>query len=207
MGNEFSQQEGDSLLSLARQSIQDHLEGREDGVVSLKKRFSDRITQNQRGVFVSLHKQGALRGCIGNIEPVKTVFKGVIENAKHAAFNDSRFTAISRNELENTQIEISILTLPETIEYADETEVISKLRPGIDGVIIKKSYKQATFLPQVWKQLASPADFLSHLCMKAGLPSQEWRDGDLEVSVYQVQSFEDDPDLANLTKSGDVSKG
>lgn len=193
MEKEYSEKDGSKLLRLARQSIQTQLDGSKTDVAGLKKLFSDHIVKNQRGIFVSLHQQGVLRGCIGNIEPSKTVFDGVIENARYAAFKDSRFSPLLYQELEKTKIEVSILTLPEVLEYTDARDLIVKLRPGIDGVIIKKSHHTATFLPQVWKQLQSPEDFLSHLCRKAGLPSQEWRQGELDIRVYQVQSFEEQP--------------
>ncbi|MCF6246765.1 MAG: AmmeMemoRadiSam system protein A [Desulfobacula sp.] len=191
MKNEFSRQDGALFLKLARQSIVSELQGKKSDLLFLKKQLSDTMKQKNRGTFVTLHKKGALRGCIGNIEPVKTISQGIIDNAKHAAFNDGRFSPLSSDELSATLIEVSILTQPIEIEYSDEMELISKLRPGIDGVTIKKGYQNATFLPQVWKQLPEPKQFLSNLCMKAGLASVEWKLGDLEVSVYQVQLFEE----------------
>lgn len=191
MKNEFSQQDGALFLKLARLSIVSELQGRKKELISLEKQVPPPLKSMNRGTFVSLHKKGKLRGCIGNIEPVKTVSKGIIENAKHAAFNDSRFTPLSGEELSDTLIEVSILTKPVEIEYSDGMELISRLRPDVDGVIIKKGYQSATFLPQVWKQLPDPKDFLSHLCMKAGFTSNEWMSGNLDVSVYQVQLFEE----------------
>ncbi|MCK5837972.1 MAG: AmmeMemoRadiSam system protein A, partial [Desulfobacula sp.] len=140
-----------------------------------------------------LHKKGTLRGCIGNIEPAKPIFEGVKDNAKHAAFNDSRFSPLSYEELKETTIEISILTQPQKLDYTDADDLMAKLRPGIDGVMIKKQYQGATFLPQVWQQLKDPGAFLMQLCMKAGLSSDEWKSGNLSVSIYQVQSFEEEP--------------
>ena len=89
------------------------------------------------------------------------------------------------------KIEISILSKPQPCPYSDAMDLLHKLRPGVDGVIIKKGHAQATFLPQVWKQLPQPQEFLKHLCLKAGLAADAWEKQMLEVSIYQVQYFEE----------------
>ncbi|MCD4722700.1 MAG: AmmeMemoRadiSam system protein A [Desulfobacula sp.] len=191
MTDKLSKKDGELLLKLARQTILRKF-GQEDGELgSLKTKISKKVLEENRGTFVSLHKKGDLRGCIGNIEPVKTVFEGVVDNARHAAFNDSRFSPLSYEELKDTSIEVSILTRPKIVDYTDAEDLIAKLRPDIDGVMIKKHSHSATFLPQVWKQLKDPQFFLNHLCMKAGLKSDEWKSGDLTISTYQVQLFEE----------------
>lgn len=190
MTPKLSEQDGIWLLKLARENISNKLGKTDEPIESIKSKLSARVFEENRGTFVSLHKKkGALRGCIGNIEPVKTIFQGVMDNAGHAAFNDSRFKALCHEELADTRIEVSILTCPEKLDYTDARDLTARLRPHIDGVIIEKEYKSATFLPQVWEQLKSPELFLSHLCVKAGLPGHEWEKGDLDVMVYQVQSF------------------
>lgn len=191
MKEEFSAKDGVSILRLARRTIRNELAGIRGDEITDTSGFSTEIRERNRGIFVSLHKNGNLRGCIGNLAPVKTVFEGVIDNAKHAAFNDSRFSPLSFDELDDTVIEVSILTRPEKIEYIDGQDLIAKIRPDIDGVIIKKGHRTATFLPQVWHQLKDPREFLSHLCMKAGLTALEWETGGLDISLYQVQSFEE----------------
>lgn len=191
MTDKLSKKDGELLLKLARQTILHKFGHEEDEPGLLKSRVSKKIVEEKRGVFVSLHKKRKLRGCIGNIAPVKTVFAGVVDNAKHAAFNDSRFSPLSYEELKDTRIEVSILTRPKIVDYTNAQDLIAKIRPDIDGVIIKKRHHSATFLPQVWKQLRDPKIFLKHLCQKAGLSSDEWKSGDLIVSTYQVQSFED----------------
>lgn len=190
MKNEYGDDIGNRLLRLARQSIEDKLKN-ENKLDLIDEKMLPGAFDNKRGTFVSLHKKGRLRGCIGNIDPVKTIYKSVIDNARHAAFNDSRFSPLTLEELDDTLIEVSVLTESVPLEYADAEDLVSKLRPGVDGVTIKKGYQSATFLPQVWKQLSDPKDFLKHLCMKAGLPSNEWRDNTVQVSVYQVQCFEE----------------
>ena len=177
------------LLKIARQNILSQFVKKNELLGSLTAKLSALVFEEKRGTFVSLHKKGTLRGCIGNIDPVKTILQGIMDNAKHAAFNDLRFNPLSHEELTDTLIEISILTCPEKLDYTDTRDLVARLRPEIDGVIIKKKYHHATFLPQVWEQLKDPEIFLTHLCTKAGLPGDEWRSCDLEVLVYQVQSF------------------
>ncbi|OGR22364.1 MAG: AMMECR1 domain-containing protein [Desulfobacterales bacterium RIFOXYA12_FULL_46_15] len=191
MKKDISEDDGSLLLKLARKSILQEFNKKKDKLISIIPDASMKIIGEHRGVFVSLHKKGNLKGCIGIIEPVKPLFEGVIENAKHAAFHDTRFAPLSFEEFEDTKVEISVLTIPERIEYKDDRGLISKIRPGIDGVIIKKKSHSATFLPQVWKQLKEPENFLTQLCMKAGLPYSEWKTGSLIVSTYQVQVFEE----------------
>ncbi|WP_299976488.1 AmmeMemoRadiSam system protein A [Desulfobacula sp.] len=192
MTDKLSKKDGTLLLELARESILCELGQEDDKLGSLKTKVSTLVLEESRGTFVSLHKKGDLRGCIGNIEPVKTVFEGVRDNAKHAAFNDSRFSPLSYKELKDTIIEVSILTRPQKLDYTDAEDLIAKLRPDIDGVIIKKHYHSSTFLPQVWKQLKEPKTFLTHLCRKAGLSPDEWKSGGLSVLTYQVQLFEEE---------------
>ncbi len=191
MTKTLSKEDGILLLKLAREKILHEFGKGKDSLSALKDKASPLILERNRGTFVTLHKKGDLRGCIGNIESIKTVWEGVENNAKHAAFHDSRFRPMSPDELKDTLIEVSILTPPQMLDYSDGKDLITKLKPGIDGVIIKKGYHSATFLPQVWEQLKDPHAFLKHLCMKAGLLPDEWKSGDLDVSVYQVQLFEE----------------
>jgi AmmeMemoRadiSam system protein A len=94
--------------------------------------------------------------------------------------------------LDQVHVEVSILTLPKALDYSDADDLIQKLRPKIDGVILRRGGASATFLPQVWDQLPDTESFLSHLCAKAGLPSDQWKNGDLEVQTYQVTYFEEE---------------
>ena len=119
------------------------------------------------------------------------IVSGVRENAINAAFHDPRFSPLKKKELDAVHIEVSVLSEPVPLAYTDADDLVAKLRPGIDGVILKKGHASATFLPQVWEQLPKPEQFLSHLCMKAGLPADQWREGDVTVLAYQVQYFEE----------------
>jgi len=192
MSEKLSKKDGALLLKLARESILHGFKEEDRKPGTLKAKGAAKVFKENRGTFVSLHKKGNLRGCIGNIEPVKTIFEGIQDNARHAAFNDSRFSPLSFEELKDTTIEVSILTQPKKINYTDADDLIAKLTPGIDGVIINKNYHSATFLPQVWEQLKDPETFLTHLCTKAGLSADAWKSSNLDVSTYQVQLFEDE---------------
>jgi len=187
----ISEDDGRLLLKLAREGILQEFEKNGNDLISMIPEESKDSLKQNRGVFVSLHQNGGLKGCIGIIEPVKPLCEGVIDNAKHAAFHDTRFIPLSFEDLKDTKIEVSILTSPENLEYRDGRDLINKIRPDIDGVIIRKNTHSATFLPQVWKQLKNPESFLRQLCMKAGLGPDEWKTGDLHVSTYQVQLFEE----------------
>ena len=185
----LTEEEGKYLLSVARKTIDRALsgkEGPEKGGTDLSPLFDE-----QRGTFVTLTIRGNLRGCIGHIIPQEALIEGVRINAINAALKDPRFRPLSKNEWKRVKIEISILTEPKPLSYSDADDLLKKLRPGIDGVIIKKGYHQSTFLPQVWDQLPRKEEFLNHLCLKAGLDGDEWKKGRIEVSTYQAQAFEE----------------
>lgn len=149
------------------------------------------VLKEMRGCFVTLNKGGALRGCVGYILPVAPLYQAVIENGYNAAYQDSRFPPVKADEIASLHIEISILTVPERLNYDDAADLLEKLNPGKDGVIISKGYYSATFLPQVWEQLPDREEFLGHLCYKAGLSRNEWRTGELDVEIYHAQAIEE----------------
>lgn len=178
------------LLSLARQTIASLLEGRNPPEIDLGSVSED--LRRPGASFVTLTMDGELRGCIGSIEARRPLVLDVRENAIAAAFHDPRFPPLSRRELDRTHIEISVLTLPQPLEYADYVDLLTRLRPGVDGVIIERGWHRATFLPQVWEKLPDPREFLAHLCLKAGLPPDDYRRPGLRVYTYQVESFEEE---------------
>lgn len=149
----------------------------------------DPVFENLGGIFVTLKQAGNLRGCIGNIEPVRSIKEGVAANVVSAAFHDTRFAPLSREELEQVHISISILTEPEPLVYKDAEELCTRLQKGVDGVILRCGHSSATFLPQVWEQLPDVRLFLSHLSLKAGLSKDAWKSENIDISTYQVQSF------------------
>lgn len=192
-GGQFSEAQGQVLVKMARKTIMDKLGVDASGATSedLPSTLKDERFKLHCGTFVTLKINGQLRGCIGNLTSTETVLEGVKRNALHAAFHDPRFAPLSKEELGRTEIEVSILTEPQALVYRDWQDLIEKLRAHVDGVIIRKGHARATFLPQVWEQLPKPEEFLAHLCMKAGLPSQAWKNSELEVLTYQVQYFEE----------------
>ncbi len=125
-----------------------------------------------------------LRGCIGHLTSIQPLYKDIIENSLSAAFSDPRFPGITPSEFKNTKIEVSILTDPFDFEYKTSKELLNSLVVGKDGLIIKKGYHSATFLPSVWDEIKSKEEFLSHLCQKAGLLPNEWTKQGLKVQKY-----------------------
>ena len=190
--NQITEEQGKFLVELARRTIAERLKQTEisGGIESsLTACLNEPCLQEERGTFVTLKTKGQLRGCMGCLTASESIVEGIRKNAINAAFNDPRFPALTAEELEQADIEVSLLTEPQALEYTDGDDLIAKLSPNIDGLIIKKGLARATFLPQVWKQLPRTEDFLAHLCRKAGLPDDVWRTGELEVSTYQVQYF------------------
>lgn len=190
---ELTPAQGQALVALARQTLMARFNRKIplDHNDQLASRLLDDAMQTQSGTFVTLKIGGQLRGCIGSLEGRDTLVEGVRRNAVNAAFHDPRFSQLTNKELDRVSIEVSVLTPPKALEYSDGEDLISKLRPNVDGVTIRKGHAGATFLPQVWGQLPDADKFLSHLCMKAGMPGDAWCKGDLEVETYQVQYFEE----------------
>jgi AmmeMemoRadiSam system protein A len=139
--------------------------------------------------FVTLTEYGELRGCIGALEASQPLAEDVREHAAAAAVDDFRFPPVRPEEIEHLEIEISRLTEPKQLEYDNPVELLTKLRPGIDGVVIKDGFRRATFLPQVWEKLPKPEQFLDQLCLKMGAQKGTWRNKMLEVLTYQVEEF------------------
>jgi AmmeMemoRadiSam system protein A len=189
----LSSEEGQCLVRLARATITERLmdPNTDDHHRALQAELQAPIFATRCGAFVTLKKKGALRGCIGSLTSSEALADNVRHNALNAAFQDPRFPPLSPEELDQIVIEVSVLTPPETLTYSDADDLVSRLRPGIDGVILRRGSASATFLPQVWKQLPRCQDFLSHLCLKAGLAAQSWREDHLQVEIYQVQYFEE----------------
>lgn len=141
--------------------------------------------------FVTLTLKGKLRGCIGSLSSTDPLAESIRRNAVHAALHDPRFAPLAEKELDQIVIEVSVLTEPRPMPYANPEELRQKLRPHLDGVILRQAHASATFLPQVWEQLPDVGEFLSQLCLKAGFPRDAWKRSRLEVSTYQVQRFEE----------------
>ena len=138
--------------------------------------------------FVTLTQQGQLRGCIGSLEARRPLAADVRANAVAAALHDPRFAPLSKEELARTQVEVSLLSAAQPLDFADEAAALAQLRPGLDGLILQCHGHRATFLPQVWEQLPAPALFLRQLKLKAGLAADFWSP-ELKLWRYEVQKW------------------
>jgi AmmeMemoRadiSam system protein A len=189
----LSLEKGQLLVKLARHTISEHLSKQipQEEIDSLNAALSDPCFNLSCGTFVTLTIDGKLRGCIGNLTSDESLVSGIRRNAINAAFHDPRFSSLSLSELDLVSIEVSILSEPLPLHYRETDDLLKKIRPNIDGVILRKGIASATFLPQVWEQLPQPQDFLTQLCLKAGLAADAWQQSKLEVSTYQVQHFEE----------------
>lgn len=164
------------LLSIARNAIID------------SNYFSDKSIVNFRaGVFVSVYVNDDLRGCIGNLNP-DNVTKQIIKNARLAAFSDNRFIPISKEEFAEMKIHINLLSEPIPMHVKDEKDLLKKLNKK-PGLVIRKGFHSATFLPSVWLQLPDKIDFLDHLCLKAGLSPDEWKREGMNFEEYSSFEF------------------
>ena len=144
--------------------------------------LKDKLTQ-PRGVFVTINKQGELRGCIGFPEPVFPLGIALIKAARAAAFEDPRFEPLKEEELKDIEIEISVLTLPEKIKPDPDL-----IKVGEDGLIVKKGINSGLLLPQVATEYNwSAEEFLSQTCVKAGLPRDAWKSSEIEIQKFQAQ--------------------
>lgn len=149
--------------------------------------YSEELKQ-LRATFVTLHINGELRGCTGTLDAWQPLIKDVVNNAFSSAFSDSRFSPLSRDELDLLDIHISILSPPEPIDFSSEQDLLSKLRPGTDGLILEIEGRRGTFLPSVWESLPEPDDFLNHLKVKAGQPADYWSES-VQAKRYKTESF------------------
>jgi AmmeMemoRadiSam system protein A len=185
----LSVKEREYLLSLAREAIDRVAQGKDAPKIDV-----DAVPEGLRRAgasFVTLNKEGRLRGCVGSLEARRPLVLDVQQNGIGAAFRDPRFPPVRPEEVDDLDIEISVLSLPERVDYDGPEDLLGKLRPGIDGVVIERGWHRATFLPQVWEKLPDKRDFMRRLCLKAGLPPDAYGSGDLHVYTYQVEKFEE----------------
>jgi AmmeMemoRadiSam system protein A len=183
---------------LARQTIADALAGRARPDPSAL--WSGGVAPDEAAewlarpgaAFVTLTQGGELRGCIGSLVAHQPLREDVRQNALAAAFEDRRFPPLATEELIRTRIEVSVLSAPERLEFSDHADLVGRLRPGVDGLILQAGGRRGTFLPQVWDQLPAPERFLAHLVRKAGLPEGYWSE-QVRIWRYTVTSFEEAP--------------
>ena len=174
------------LLRLARNSIQSGLD--RGGQLNIRIEDYSGQLREERACFVTLNKRGGLRGCIGHLEAMQPLVADVVENAYSAAFRDPRFPPLQSSELDSLDIHISVLTPASPLPFTSERDLMDKLRPGIDGLIIQSGSRRGTFLPSVWESLPEPREFLRHLKLKAGMTADYWSD-DILAYRYTTESF------------------
>lgn len=173
---------GKILLPIARAAISNALD------IPMSADESAPWLNEPAACFVTLTQRGELRGCIGSLEAHRSLLSDIKHNAVYAALQDTRFMPLTADELEITDIEVSLLTPAQTMEFRDEADALSQLRPGLDGVIFEFGRYRSTFLPQVWEQLPGSRQFIAHLKQKAGLPADFW-DDNVKLSRYSVTKF------------------
>jgi AmmeMemoRadiSam system protein B/AmmeMemoRadiSam system protein A len=162
----YEARHGEQLLALARAAI-----GAKIGLNPAPQVPAEDWLRERRATFVTLTLDGQLRGCIGRLAAERELGVDVVENARLAAFSDPRFAPLTEAEFRRCVVEVSLLSEPKRLEFSDEADLVRQLRPGEDGLILECDGRRGTFLPQVWKSLQQPAQFLSQLKLKAGLPA------------------------------------
>jgi MEMO1 family protein len=184
-GTEVALEEaGRTLLGIARAEI-------EKALFQTEKPQDDFSWLRQAGAtFVTLTRNGALRGCIGSLEAARPLGFDAAQNALGAAFRDPRFPAVAAGEWPQCRVELSLLTAPKPIRFADEADLLEQIRPGEDGVILESERRRATFLPQVWESVPDKRVFLAELVKKAGLPA-DTRLGRCKVYRYRVAKWKE----------------
>lgn len=179
---------GEILLSIARSSIAETLgqihETAEDTAEDTA------WLQQKAACFVTLIQQGQLRGCIGTLEAHRPLLQDVKSNANAAAFHDTRFSPLTSAELNTTEIEISLLSSMQALNFSNEQEALKQLQPGIDGLVFEFGRYRSTFLPQVWQQLPTTTEFMAHLKQKAGLSPDFWAD-EVKLQRYTVDKWKE----------------
>lgn len=187
----LTEAEENVLLKISRRAIEEYLDRKriitKEELIRFGFNVTDRLLE-KRNVFVSLHNKsdGALRGCIGDLFANESIINLVIKNSLAAAFGDPRFPPVSKEELNNLVIEISLIS--PLVKLASWKDIIENKH----GVLLIYGKNRATFLPQVWKKLKTKEEFLHNLCLKAGLSGFEWKEKDAEFFIYEVEKFSDD---------------
>ncbi len=194
---------GAELVRLARRAVELSFE---EKLVKLEDKLcgnASGVLAEKMGIFVTIHTypEKELRGCIGIPYPLKELCKAVVSSAISAAFEDPRFPPLRRDELEKVVFEVSVLTPPERIEYSNPDELLEKIVPFVDGLILEVGDARGLFLPQVWEQLPDKETFLSHLCLKAGLwDTSCWKRKDAKIYRFRVEAFEEEEPCGTIRR-------
>jgi len=183
----FAAAERSFLLDLARRTLTNVATN--GGLPVLRSDDVPAKLRETKACFVTLTKAGSLRGCIGHIQPQEALYLAVIHNAQGAARHDPRFPPVGADEAGEIKIEISVLTEPQPLRFDSPEDLLARLRPHTDGVLLRIGPRNATFLPQVWSQIPDKVQFLNRLAQKAGCEPSAWRGKDTAVLTYRVEAF------------------
>ncbi len=187
--SDFAHDQRKALLAIARASIDHGLRHASCPGLDLAE-FPDELRLHL-ACFVTLKSGQALRGCIGSLEAVRPLAMDIHENAYAAAFRDPRFPPLTYREWPEVHMSLSILSPPVAMPVVDTADLLTALRPGIDGVILEYRQRRATFLPAVWQMLPDPHAFVRQLKLKAGLPAEFWAE-ELRIYRYTTTQIEAD---------------
>lgn len=182
----LSPEDRQTLLDIARRSIRQGLD--QGRPLAVEADDYDVPLRAVRASFVTLNLNGMLRGCIGHLEATQPLVEDVADNAFAAAFRDPRFPPLSEQEFAALELHLSVLTPAEPLPCDSESDLLQKMRPYRDGLILSEGNHRSTFLPSVWEQLPEPKEFLRHLKRKAGLADDHWSE-ELAVYRYETESF------------------
>ncbi|MCU7939540.1 MAG: AmmeMemoRadiSam system protein A [gamma proteobacterium symbiont of Bathyaustriella thionipta] len=182
----YSQEEQQILHDIAQKSIQTGLTQQHPLAVTLND-YAEHL-QQKRATFVTLNINKQLRGCIGTLKPFRALVDDISHNAYAAAFSDPRFPALRQAEFSQLDYHLSILSDTSPMAFNSEADLLTQIRPGIDGLVLSDQNQQGTFLPSVWEQLPTAEEFLQQLKRKAGFPADYWSDS-LSIRRYTVESF------------------
>ncbi len=187
-------EDGKILIDLARNSINSIFTSKKLSLADSEK-FS-----GKQGVFVTLKLYDKLRGCIGFPTPIYPLQRAIIEAARAAAFKDPRFHPVSKEDMDDITIEISVLSVPELLEVKDSSEYLDKIEIGKHGLIIKKEWKSGLLLPQVFsEQECTPLEALGMVCEKAGLDFEDWTEN-AEIYTFSAEIFHEEEPGGNVAK-------
>lgn len=176
------------ILQFARSVIENFVRYRK--ILDIPKNYPEELNE-KRGVFVTLEKNGSLRGCIGIPYPTYKAIES-LRSAAVSVTQDPRFSPLEESELKDVKIEVSILTEPKLVRVENPSEYLTKIRKGFNGVIIKRGFKEALYLPQVWEEIPDKLVFFRTLCMKAGLNPDDWKSEDTKVYKFQVERVKEE---------------